>query len=147
MTPIPLRVGVELEGPHKGKRTLVLLTVAYMRPELVLPVVRDFKVEHLWLERQPGESFDWTAVSRLLADTGLPATLLMVDDSDVPQFGLRQKLSLVMRVPQFQRHAAVLASHLQVLSDLGPFVGAELTVSGVRPFNPSDYEKDETWIP
>lgn len=144
---IPLRVGTELEGPHKGKRTLVLLTTAHMTLEVVLPVVAAKGVEHLWLERQPGEQFDWSDVEDILDVTGLPATLLMLCDDDVPVFSLRERLALVLRVPPAQRRAAVLASHLQVLSGTGPFRGSELTIAGERPFNPDDYAKDEVWIP
>ena len=144
---IPMRVGTELEGPHKGKRTLVLLTTAHMNLESVLPVVGVKGVEHLWLERQPGEQFYWSDVEDLLDVTGLPATLLMLCDDDVPVFSLRQRLALVLRVPQAQRRAAAVASHLQVLSGTGPFRGAELTVAGRREFNPDEYAKDEVWIP
>lgn len=144
---IPVRVGVELEGSHKGKRTLVLLTVAHMTTDIVLPIVREKGIEHLWLERQPGESFDWHGVRQLLARTGLPATLLMLDDTDVPLFSLREQLSLVLRVPQYCARAARVASHLQVLSGTGPFRGCELLVVNLREFNPDEYEKDEVWIP
>jgi hypothetical protein len=145
----PLRYGVELEGPHKGLRTLVLLSVAYhttgaLRQALAAKPGRPVDVQHVWLERQPWERYSWVHVRQLVAALDVPMTLLAMDDADVPPPSLRRRLSLVWRVPDDCVSVARICGHLQVL-DGAPFEGAEVTVQGVRPFDAAAYGKDETW--
>jgi hypothetical protein len=145
----PLRYGVELEGPHKGLRTLVLLSVAYhtadtLHKALAVKPGRPADVQHLWLERQPWERYSWHHVRQLFAALDVPMTLLVMDDADVPPPSVRKRLSLVWRVPEDCVLAARTCGHMQVLEG-GPFEGSEVTVQGVRPFDTAAYGKDETW--
>jgi len=136
------RYGVELEGPHKGLRTLVLLSARHHRLQLVRRLAEQHQrvVDHVWVECQPGERYDWPQVS-LLVGAGYKVTAQVRDDSDLPPTGLQ--VALVWLVPHGYRQAAA-ASHFVAVRGEQLFTGAESALD-YRPFNPAQFELDEVW--
>lgn len=98
-----MRLGVELEGRFKGLSTAVALGVGDHDVSVVDRTAKSlgFKVEHVWLQRAEGESYDWDRVERFVAE-GYRVTVLLMGPGDVPPPSLLgyDTVCFVLRVPQ-----------------------------------------------
>lgn len=138
-----VRYGVELEGRHKGRRTLVLLSGRHHDLGAVRRLLCRHKkaASHLWLELRRGERYDWRKVLRL-SNAGFKVTALLRGPQDLPPLWVAGQVDFIWRVPDRYRALARCCGHLNVLR--AAFVGYEARLTW-RALPTARYWKDETW--
>lgn len=140
-----VRYGVELEGPHKGLPTVVLLSAAHHDLDLVLRLLFDRNriANHVWMQVQDGEQWDWDRVAKFV-HRGFKVTAQVRRREDLPPAELRGAVSLVWRVPDEYADVALACTHVAAFGPYGPFDGNESELSFAK-FNTAAYLEDEIW--
>jgi len=137
-----VRYGPEVEGKHKGLMTLVVYSnVDHARIEIIRDKIgRDKPVEHLWLECQPRQVFNWDVISFLAS--AYKITLLLRDELDMPPGNLLPPdVCFVWKAPMAIYGFLQRVHYIQ--SAMAPGLGSEFER---RAFVNADYEKDEVFL-
>lgn len=137
-----VRYGVELEGPHAGLETIVLLSSRHHNVHLIEALLKRHgrTASHVWLQCHGSERYDWRAVEAIARK--FKVTLQVRTASDLPPACL--DVGLVWRIPDKWAACASACSHATWFGR-GPFEGHE-TALRFRTFNQAEYDKDEIWI-
>lgn len=142
----PVRYGIELEGPHKGLRTLVLLTVRQHRLEFVRDTLAKHsrEADHVWVQCQPDERYDWPAVHEIRR-AGFLVTAQVRDAADLPPKDMGRSVSLVWLIPAKYAQVAAVCTHATYFTPGGGSFAGHETRLAFRPFDEVNYESDEVW--
>lgn len=144
----PMRYGIEVEGRFKGHWTLILPNSGMHSPEYVEKALGENlgplpAPDHLWLEVQPGESFDWQMVARLMVR--YLVTVQIRTPADAPPSRLLrwpERFSIVWMVPdEFQE---ILRAAHYIKHATAPGYGFESPLTH-HVFVPQAYKRDHVW--
>ena len=143
-----MRYGIEVEGPFKGRKTLILDRAAQHTPETLVATVLStstpLAVQHLWLEVQPHEMFDWDHVRALCDLSDLCVTVQASKPEDLPPIDLRARANVGLVWCVDKRFMSLLAAADFIKAAHAPGIGYETPVH-VRPFVLDDYKDDVAW--
>lgn len=144
----PFRYGKEYEGSHFGKQTLILPCAEDHDVNVVYQLLskRKAHAEHLWIETQPGERFNWFKVEQLLKAGYLVTAQVRHDDLPPRELICDRGLSVVWMVPPAYHDVVMLADWIKVVHGPGPFDGLEISTKQRRSFPSGKYvSEDEVW--
>lgn len=139
----PVRYGRELEGRHIGAPTVILLDARLHKLSLVERLLKEHgrTAVHVWVETQPGQTYDWDAVREITKKYAV--TALVRRPGDVPPAHHANCASLVWDVPEDLWPLVLACSTLRVLKS--EFRGFESALVYHR-LKTDAYAGDELWL-
>lgn len=145
----PYRYGTEYEGSYYGCKTLILPSSIDHNLDTVERLRQQHgnaPVDHLWIEVQPGEVFNWGGVKQLLG-AGYRISVQVRTEADLPEPGLEWSgICIVwMAPPEFHKVLAA-CGWIKVVHGPGAFDGFEIHANTRHKFPSEKYiTEDEVW--